>query len=401
MENRYNSSFHHAGPSRANRDLQFAATPPKKRRQNYSPDGVDRYNYVEDRDNRDIYSNSTVTRRSGHQPPQKKKKGGAGKRIFWTFFVILLVLVGLGALYFHVMASRLNRSNSARIASTRAKYIEQPSAAPAWDVESDGNVINILLLGVDKNVDGSDGRSDTNILASIDQKSKTIRLVSFLRDSYLEIPTFGMNKLNAAYVKGGVALTMQTLENNYRVNIERYMSVDFKKFAAVIDKMGGLDVPMSAAACSEINSRSGSKLKAGTNHLNGEECLWYTRIRDTTDSFGHDDYGRTARQRQVIQLIISKMKSLNPVESSKILYDYLPLIETNLTDPEIACLAGVAADLKDYKIESKQMPAPNTFDDQKSIKGIGRVITLDLKKNCTILRNFLYGDSSSSVAKSN
>ena len=91
------------------------------------------------------------------------------------------------------------------------------------------------------------------------------------------------------------------------------------------------------------------------------------------------------------------MKTLNPVESSKILYDYLPLIKTNLTDSEIACLAGVAADLKDYKTDSRQIPSAGTYDDQKTVKGIGNVVTLDLKKNCAILRSYLYGEGSSSA----
>ena len=253
MENRNSRNSHRsAGSSERNYNSQFASTPPKSRRQNDSPDEVDRYNYVD----RDIYSSSAAARRGCRMPPKppKRKRGGTGKRVFCTFLAILLVLVGLGFIYFYVMASRLNRAGSANVASTRARYVEQPSTAPAWDVKSDGDVINILLLGVDENQDGTDGRSDSNMLVSIDQKTKSIRLVSFLRDSYLDIPTHGMDKLNAAYANGGVALTMQTLENNYRVSIERFMSVNFNHFAAVIDKMGGLDVPMSASACKEVNS---------------------------------------------------------------------------------------------------------------------------------------------------
>ena len=356
------------------------------------PDTLDRYNYVD----RDVYSNSSARHRSGWQPP--RKKGGCAKKFFLALFVILLVAAGLAFLYFHVMASRLNRSDNVDSA-TRAKYIQQPAAAPSWDVKSDKGVMNILLLGVDENKNGSDGRSDSNMLVSVDSKSKKLRLVSFLRDSYLEIPTHGKDKLNAAYAKGGVALTMQTLENNYRVNIDRYVSVNFNNFAAVIDKMGGLDVPMSAAACKQENTNIHTHFKQGTNHLNGKQCLYYARIRKATDSFGHDDYGRASRQRQVVELMIAKIKSMNLFQSSKIMYDYLPLVKTNLTDGELAYLTSVGATLSSYKTETKQMPAEGTFNDQKYVKGIGDVISLDLKKNCTILRQFLYeSDSSSSSA---
>jgi LCP family protein required for cell wall assembly len=359
-----------------------------KRRSRYDPDADDRYNYVD----RDIYSSSSAARRRKGKPP---KKSGCAKKFFGTLLVFLLIGAAAGFFYFHVLASRLNRSDNVN-SNTLASYVQLPSAAPSWNVKSDKDVMNILLLGVDENKDGSDGRSDTNMLMSIDSKNKTIRLVSFLRDSYLEIPSIGKNKLNAAYSKGGVALTMQTLENNYRVNIDKYVSVNFNNFAAAIDKMGGLDVPMTEAACKAENENMGSRLKPGVNHLNGKLCLYYARIRHATDKFGHDDYGRTSRQRQVVQLLLQKAKSINPIKANKILYDYLPFVNTNLDDSELLYLASVGAGLSGYKTETLQMPAPNTFDDRKSVKGIGDVITLDLKKNCTILRQFLYGETDSS-----
>lgn len=389
MDNRNYNRAPRRDTGRPPQNGRYASTPPRNRanRQNYNPDEIDRYNYVD----RDIYSNSSAAaRRSGRRVP---KKGGCAKKFFSTLCVLLLIGIVGGFLYFHVMASRLNRSGNVD-SKTLAKYVQLPSGAPSWDVKSDGNVMNILLLGVDENKDGSDGRSDSNMLVSIDNKNKTLKLVSFLRDSYLQIPTIGKDKLNAAYANGGVALTMQTLENNYRVNIDKYVSVNFDNFAAVIDKMGGLDVKMSEAACGQENANMGTHLRPGTNHLNGKLCLYYARIRKAADSFGHDDYGRAGRQRQVIQLMIQKMKSMNPLESSKIMYDYLPNIDTNLSESELLYLASIGVTVSGYKMESQQMPAPNTFDDQQYVKGIGYVIDLDLKKNCSILRSFLYGSSS-------
>lgn len=362
-----------------------------RRRTDYNPDTMDRYNYVD----RDIYSSSNGHHNHNRKP--LKKKHHTAKRALCTLLVLAILLVGGGFVYFHVMASRLNRSGNVD-SKTLAGYAQQPADAPAWAVKYDGKVMNILLLGIDENDDGSDGRSDSNMLISIDSKSKTMRLVSFLRDSYLQIPTIGKRKLNAAYANGGVALTMQTLENNYRVNIDKYISVNFNNFSSIIDKMGGLDVPMSAAACQQENENIGTSFKKGTNHLNGKQCLYYARIRNAADDFGHDDYGRAGRQRQVIQLMLQKMKSMNPIESSKIMYDYLPYVKTNLGDMELAYLASVGATFSSYKIESKQIPAPNTFDDQKYVPGIGDVIDIDLTKNCAILRQFLYGDVSDTAS---
>ncbi len=362
-----------------------SARRPAHRSSAWDTQEIDCYNRVD----RDIYSDSSRQPRAY----SRKKKGGCLKRLLTFLLVIALVGAGGGFLYFHLLASRLNRSDVT--SDQRANYVQLPSGAPAWNVKSDSNVMNILLLGVDENKDGSDGRSDTNMLMSIDKKGKVIRLVSFLRDSYLEIPTIGKNKLNAAYANGGVALTMQTLENNYRINIDRYVSVDFNNFAAVIDKMGGLDVPMSKDACRAENAAIGTHLKAGVNHLAGKECLYYARIRYASDKFGRNDYGRTARQRQVVQLMLQKMKSMNLIDANKLIYDYLPYVKTNLTDSELLYLASIGASLSNYKTETKQIPAPNTFNDQKSVKGIGKVVSLDLEKNCSILREFLYGDSGS------
>ena len=358
-----------------------------KRNAYYGPNEIDRYNYVD----RDVYSHSDDCRAAGKKKKKKKKKSCLGS-LLKTVFILILVAVAGGAVYSAVLFSRLNRSQDADSADLEG-YVQQPSDAPAWDVKSDNSIINILLIGADENKDGSDGRSDTNMLMSIDQPSKTIRLVSFLRDSYLEIPTVGKTKLTEAYSYGGAALTMQTLENNYRVNIDKYISVDFDSFTQIIDKMGGLDVPMSASACKQENANMGTNLTAGVNHLNGKLCLYYARIRQATDDFGSNDYGRTGRQRQVVELMLQKMKSLNPVDMTKIMYDYLPDVDTNLSDPELLQLASIGAVLSDYKIEKQQMPAQGTFDDQETIAGVGKVITLDLEQNCSILREFLYGES--------
>ncbi|QAT48801.1 LytR family transcriptional regulator [Caproiciproducens sp. NJN-50] len=371
---------------------------PARRAVSWDTQEIDRYNVVD----RDIYSDSSMRSRSRRR---RRKKGGCLKKILILLFSVALAAMGGGFLYFHLLASRLDRSDVT--SSQLANYTQLPSDAPAWNVKSDDSVMNILLLGVDENDDGSDGRSDTNMLMSIDSKSKTIRLVSFLRDSYLEIPTVGKNKLNAAYSNGGVALTMQTLENNYRINIDQYVSVDFDNFAAVIDKMGGLDVPMSKAACQAENENMGSHLsypaageKSITHHLNGKLCLYYARIRYATDSFGSNDYGRTARQRQVVELMIRKIKSMNLVSANKIVYDYLPYVKTNLSDSQLLYLASIGASLSGYETETQQIPATDTFDDTVSVKGIGKVVSLDLEKNCTILRQFLYGDEDSSGSDS-
>lgn len=345
---------------------------------------IDRYNYVD----RDVYSSSGKRSRSAGAD---RKRGGRVKRFFRVLFTLLILLVLCGAADSALLYSRLDRAGSATGAQM-AKYAAQPAAAPAWDVKSAWNVTNVLLIGVDRNGDGSDGRSDSNMLISVNHSTRELHMVSFLRDTYLDIPTVGKNKFNAAYASGGPALTMQTLENNYRIGIDQYIEVDFSSFSKIIDEMGGLDVPMSKAACDAENLNMGSHLKAGTNHLDGKLCLYYTRIRDAADEHGHDDYGRAGRQRQVIQLIISKMKHMDPISVSKILYDYFPYVKTNLSYPDFMSLAFTGATISGYKTEPMQIPAEKMFT-EASVPGIGSVLKPDLEKNCALLRATLYGST--------
>lgn len=372
---------------RTQRDIYSSSKPRNQRnRAPMDPDEVDRYNYVD----RDIYSGRRPAQ-GGNGRRRKKKKGGGVKRFFRALLVVVLVAsIGVIA-YALLMTSRLDRSDSADTTS----YIQQPKAAPAWSVISDQNVTNILLIGIDKNDDGSDGRSDTNMLISIDNRTKTLRLVSFLRDTYLEIPTVGKTKLNAAFPNGGPALTMQTLENNFRINIDKYISINSDNFAAVIDKMGGLDIKMDQAVCDAENRNMGSHLKPGVNHLNGRLALYYARIREI-DS----DFGRTGRQREVVELMIKKLKSLNPLQVNKIMYDYLPYVKTNLSDPELIYLASIAGPVSNYPQKTMHVPNPDTYKDE-TIKGSGAVLVPDLKENCRLLRQFLYGTTAGETEQTN
>ena len=347
---------------------------------------LDRYNYVD----RDIYSSSrreqSAGRKSAARPaPRRRKKRNAGRRAALVLAAVVLVF-GLGAVVFGgVMLSRIHYEDA-----DTAPYVQQPADAPAWDVISDEEVFNILLIGADRMQDGIQ-RSDTMMLASIDNRTGTLKLTSFLRDMYLEIPTVGKAKLNAAFSNGGPALTMQTIENNFRVNIDRYVMVDVDSFAEIIDKMGGIEVEVSQAEADEMNRVMGCQLSAGRNHMRGTLALYFARMR-AIDS----DFGRTGRQRQVIGCMMEKMKSLNPAEATAVIYDSLDLVQTNLTEAELLSLVGQAFTLLDYPMETMHVPDSGTFSDATLDDG-AQVLAVDLEANCALLREFLYGDPSASA----
>lgn len=369
--------------SRSGRDIRSHSGTSYRRTGNpYDTEEFDRYNYVD----RDIYSSSKHMKQSSRKRGRNRRKKRGGFKRFVLGLLSLILIVSLAAIgYALFMFSRLDRSD----AGDTTAYVQQPSAAPAWSVKSDSNITNILLIGIDQNEDGTDGRSDTNMLISIDNKTKTIRLISFLRDTYLEIPTVGKSKLNAAFAHGGPALTMQTLENNYRINIDKYISVNSDNFAAIIDKMGGLDINMDQALCDAENRNMGSNLKPGVNHLDGRLALYYARIRET-DS----DFGRTGRQREVVELMIKKFRSMNPLEANQIMYEYLPYVKTNLSDPELLYLASIAGSVANYPMKTMHVPNDGTYT-EKNIKGVGAVLDPDLKENSRLLREFIYGEDGS------
>ena len=347
---------------------------------------IDRYNYVD----RDIYSSrSAASRGSAGRPSggnRRKKPRHRGLKRLGAVVLSLVVFLSLGVIaYAGVMLSRMNRQE----ANTES-YVQQPSAAPAWEVVDDDKITNILLLGVDKGDDGLSSRSDTCMLISIDNHTGSLRMVSFLRDLYIEIPTVGKARLNTAYTHGGAALTMQTLENNFRIAVDKYIEIDFEGLTSIIDQIGGIDIEVSAAAAQEENQMMGSNLKEGMNHLNGELALYYARIRHI-DS----DFGRTARQQQVLQAIMDRCKGKNPAELSALAYDFLPHVTTNLTNSDLLYLISLAPQILDgYEIETAHIPADNAFQDLTLPSG-AMVLDPDLEENCRILREFLHYETDS------
>ena len=200
------------------------------------------------------------------------------------------------------------------------------------------DVTNLLLLGIDARTMKERGRSDSMIIVTINKKNKTIKLSSLLRDTAVTIPGRDKNgdgqddyaKLNAAYAYGGFNLLSKTIEQNFRLKIDKYVGVNFVVFPIAVDAMGGIDIYMTAKEASKVCA-PGQKLedwergfkKIGTEskvyHLNGYQALQYSRIRHI-DS----DFNRTGRQRKVIEQLIVKAKTMSFGTLNTILNQVLP-----------------------------------------------------------------------------
>lgn len=229
------------------------------------------------------------------------------------------------------------------------------------------NVLNIMLFGADQY--GQGGLSDTMILMSIDSAHEKIKLTSFLRDTYVNIPYTCNHKLNYAYAVGGASLSIQTIEQNYGIKIDRYATVNFSTFRDIVDILGGVEVEVTYNEIGYINAQlwengqSDHHLYAepGLVRLDGYQALWYARNRGGTYggvTYGGDDWDRTERQRKFISAIIEQTKNASISDIVDIVNAVGPNVTTDIKKAEITDLfLKHALTFLQYDVEQCSMPS--------------------------------------------
>ena len=201
-------------------------------------------------------------------------------------------------------------------------------------IGGDDNIVNIMLIGQDRRPGEERARSDSMILVSFNKEKKTITMTSFMRDLYVKIPGGYLdNRINVSYSLGGMELLDQTLYENFGVVVDANVEVDFDQFRDIIDLLGGVQIDLSEAEASYINKKMNTRnVEPGLQILNGRQALWYARNRS---SGGTSDFGRTNRQRTVLNALIEAYKNKPLTEMIGLLDDILPLITTDLTQGEV------------------------------------------------------------------
>ena len=324
---------------------------------------------------------------SGMAPEEKKKKkkGHPVRNTFLVFMCTVIVLVSCVGFYGYNTVNKLLSSFDSTEQIADNEYISESL------LYSDDEQVNILLVGVDAREGETESRSDTMMLVTLDNKNGEIKLTSFLRDSYVEIAgRKKKEKLNAAYLRGGIQTLIDTLEMNFKVSIPYYAVVDFEIFTTIVDELGGINVDVTEKE-SYYTYHSGKvgvpvRIEAGEDVLlNGEQALWYSRIR-----YLDSDFMRTQRQRKVITAIVEKTLQQDIMTMIGLAETIIPLVKTNLSSKEIMDI-GVKALLKQaysYPIVQQQIPAEKTWS-SKSISGVGSCLVMDFEKNVKIMQNFL------------
>ncbi|MBR5349067.1 MAG: LCP family protein [Lachnospiraceae bacterium] len=282
-------------------------------------------------------------------------------------------------------------------ATKPTKAPSKPITLPA--VQTDDDVKNILLIGIDARGDSNAGRSDTMIILSINDKTKTITMTSLMRDCYVAIPGRGNNRLNAAHAYGGANLLMQTIELNFGIHIDGFARVNFVSFPQIIDNIGGVTVGIEENEIQYINrylkeinrifgvDPNDSKYpegQVGAQLLNGRQALAYSRIR-----YVGSDYARTQRQREVLNAVASKLRGMGIFEIDSFLNNTLPLISTNLDRGYVNSLITSAPSLLKYTINEARIPADGMGTGVR-IDGKS-VISVDLVAARNYLNAVIYG----------
>lgn len=256
---------------------------------------------------------------------------------------------------------------------------------------------NIALFGLDTRQAGSLGkgnRSDTIMVASINNETKDVKIISIYRDSYLNLANDKYRKCNEAYSIGGPEQAVAMLNMNLDLKIDHYMSVDFLAVSEVVDLIGGVEIEVDeyeiehlnnyTVETSKVTGKTTTKLKTtGLQNLDGVQATSYCRIRYTKG----DDFKRTERQREVLEAIAAKAKTLTPTKLDSIVKAVFPMCATNMTVDQ---LLAIAADALSYNIvETSGFPFEVITD---SVGSAGScVIPVDLEANVKQLHQTLFG----------
>jgi LCP family protein required for cell wall assembly len=264
-------------------------------------------------------------------------------------------------------------------------------------LEAVNGMTNILLVGLDARPGQKTGRSDTMILLTMDAEHNNVKLMSFMRDLYVEIPGHKNNRINAAYVYGGPSLLMETIEKNFGVQVDHYVAVNFSALASVIDQIGGLKIDVNPKYVKRINAvikednkvlrvktSDGLLKEGGEQTLTGKQAQAYARYRYGTSD---GDFGRTVRQREVIVKAINKIRDLSMASLMKLALGNIDKISTDMEVSEMLRLAPALFKLSAEEVKELRIPVDKGYS-SKTIAGMS-VLVPDRGANIKAITSFL------------
>lgn len=334
-----------------------------------------------------------------------RPKSKIKKILFAVEIIVLLLFIG-GLYVYGQLNSKLDKINQPVLDDSKIKVNQEVQDSIDSQESTLTGYTTYALFGIDhrdKNTALGGENSDTIIIASVNNDTKDVKLVSVYRDTLLNLGNDTYSKANAAYAYGEAEQAITMLNTNLDLNISEYATVNFDALTTIIDDLGGLDMDMSYAEivhmnnyCVETSEETGKdytpielpdrpddiEAVQYHYHLNGVQATSYCRIRYTASL----DMGRTERQRRVIQMIVSKAKSAGLGKIFKIMDDVFPMVTTSMTKDEILQLLPT---LIGYSVDDTTgFPSSFKFS---NVKG-SIIVPTTLESNVIELHKFLYGD---------
>lgn len=271
------------------------------------------------------------------------------------------------------------------------------------DYKTEKGITNILLVGTDGRTLEEASRSDSMMILTVDSKHKKLKLTSLARDTYVDIPGHNKAKLNAAYAYGGINLLIETIESNFKLDIQNYAIVNFFSFMDIVDTVGGVTVDVQKSELNELNRYIEDCYKlnknpnkgsieyvnnSGLQKLNGYQALAYGRIRKNDSALERD-----RRQRAMIEGLVTSFKQLPVTKYPELVDTILPYVKTNMKPTTILSLGASVLSFNDLSIHQLEFPI-----EEYSIGGIygdaGWVWRYDPDKCLPILHDFIFNDVS-------
>lgn len=380
--------------------------------------------------------------RGGYESDNKRKKSGMNmKKVFAISFCIVLgiVFISGGVIYKlgHDLYSNVNYVADEDVKRLETlpehvvKQMEEEARAAALEAESDvdglggvkvsadeldsihnkmssmtdkqtasdNDIYNILLVGVDRRDKTWNGNSDSMILVSINKKDNRVTMVSLMRDTYVDIPDVGYDKLNAAYAWGAGPLLCETITNTYKVKVDRYAAVDFFDLIDIINIIGGVDMEITASEAEVMNGyildmcnlmnvdgyAHQVPVGGGYIHCDGVQAVAYARNRYV----GNSDYQRTERQRYLIQQLMGEVKRMSVAQMTDKMQSILGHVTMNIPESEIWSMIPELPEMLEYKFETDRIPYDNMYD-VIDVKGQGMLVP-DWEPTIDKLHDFIYG----------
>ncbi|WP_459501843.1 LCP family protein [Bacillus sp. C1] len=315
---------------------------------------------------------------------QKRRIKKKRRRRFFIYLIVIGLISSVGLYAFNSYSSLMEMYSG---------YTRDKSKLRETNVKITKEPFNVLIMGIeDYATDGQNGRTDSLMLAKIDPQTKSVSLMSIPRDSRVTIA--GKNKkdkINAAHAYGGERMAIDTVELFFGVPVDHYIKIDFKGFKGIVDAVGGItvDVPFDFEERSDIDYYKLIQFKQGKQELNGEEALAYVRMRKQDPN---GDYGRAARQRQVLAAVAHKLNSASTVFKIKDLTEVVgKYIKTDIPVSDGLSLYSKFAGFDPSTIQTIKLEGADKkindiyyfIPDEKSVQNVRNILSKNLEQDKT------------------